>query len=59
MKRFLRALGAMAVLLAVTGCATATGNGVIAGAAIGSFSANAGKGALIGGTIGAVVDIVD
>jgi hypothetical protein len=57
MKGFLRAMAAAAILLAVTGCATATG--ALAGAAIGSFSANAGKGALIGGAVGAVVDIVD
>ena len=59
MKRLLRTITATAVLLALTGCATATGNGVLAGAAIGSFSGNAGKGALIGGAVGAVVDIVD
>jgi hypothetical protein len=41
----------------VVGCATVTGG--LIGAGIGSFSGNAGKGALIGAGAGAVVDIVD
>ena len=44
-------------LTMVVGCATVTGG--LIGAGIGSFSGNAGKGALIGAGAGAVVDIVD
>jgi len=54
----------LATAITVTGCAgmtdtqrrvaTGTGAGAATGALIGSFSANAGKGALIGGAVGAL-----
>jgi len=53
----LRLAGLTLTLTMVVGCATVTGG--LIGAGIGSFSGNAGKGALIGAGAGAVVDIVD
>jgi len=61
-KKILRpALAAGVLALAVSGCtttqrnvATGAGVGALAGAAIGSFSANAGWGALAGAGVGAV-----
>jgi hypothetical protein len=50
-------LAVLAAALLIGSCATATG--AVVGAGIGSLSGNAGKGALIGGSVGAVVDIVD
>jgi hypothetical protein len=47
----------MLSLITISGCATVTGG--LIGAGIGSFSGDAGKGALIGAGAGAVVDIVD
>lgn len=47
----------LAAIVLLYGCATATG--AVVGAGIGSLSGNAGQGALIGGAVGAVVDIVD
>jgi len=44
-------------LITISGCATVAGG--LIGAGIGSFSGDAGKGALIGAGAGAVVDIVD
>ena len=44
-------------LITISGCTTVSGG--LIGAGIGSFSADAGKGALIGAAAGAVVDIVD
>ncbi|WP_163263149.1 hypothetical protein [Caulobacter sp. 17J65-9] len=55
MRKLATALAAVALVLA--GCATATG--AVVGAGIGSLSGNAGTGALIGGSVGAVIDIVD
>lgn len=44
-------------MLVLTGCATATGAGLGAGA--GYLAGDTEKGAAIGGSVGAVVDIVD
>ncbi len=44
-------------LVTSSGCATVTGG--LIGAGVGSFSGDAGKGALIGAGAGAVVDILD
>ncbi|HEY2358336.1 MAG TPA: hypothetical protein VGH86_12865 [Phenylobacterium sp.] len=49
----------MIVLTAPALLSCATVGGAAVGAGIGSLSGNAGQGALIGGAIGAVVDIVD
>jgi hypothetical protein len=57
MGRLLRLVVLALSLVAISACAT-VGGGLI-GAGIGSFSGDAGKGALIGAGAGAVVDIVD
>lgn len=57
MRKLQSMLLAMAGAIALTGCATATGAG--AGAGIGYLAGDTEKGAIIGGSVGAVVDIVD
>ena len=57
MRRLLRLVVLALSLVTISGCATVAGG--LVGAGIGSFSGNAGKGALIGAGTGAVVDIVD
>jgi len=47
----------LAGLLLLQACATATGTA--AGAGVGALAGDAKKGAVIGGSVGAVVDIVD
>ena len=48
---------AIAALFVLEGCATA--GGAAAGAGVGALAGDAKKGAVIGGTVGAVIDIVD
>lgn len=57
MRKLGNALVAMSLAIALNGCATATGAG--AGAGIGYLAGDTEKGAIIGGSVGAVVDIVD
>ena len=57
MRRLLRLAVLTLTLSVISGCATVAGG--LIGAGIGSFSGDAGKGALIGAGAGAVVDIVD
>jgi predicted small secreted protein len=51
--------GIIAASMTLSGCSTATGTGVLVGAGIGSLSGDAGKGALIGGATGLVIDSFD
>lgn len=55
-KSVLAAAASVAIVL-LNGCATATGAGLGAGA--GYLAGDTEKGAIIGGSVGAVVDIVD
>ncbi|CAN7588991.1 hypothetical protein LJR219_004395 [Phenylobacterium sp. LjRoot219] len=57
MNAILRTCALAVASLFLATCATATGAAV--GAGIGSLSGDAGKGAVIGGSVGAVIDIID
>ena len=57
MRRLFRLVVLALSLVTISACATVAGG--LIGAGIGSFSGDAGKGALIGAGTGAVVDIID